>query len=96
MHQEGLISRVPRLVREVTLREFAAYNGDIQACLKGLQKQKLGGEAEAIDKTTRKRKWVESQEAELKATDASESEPLKAAKSGEHCLYTVLLWQCHV
>ena len=96
MHQEGLISRVPRLVRGITLREFAKYNGDVQACLKGLQKQRLGGEAEAIDKTTRKRKWVESQEAEAKAADASESEPLKAAKSGEciaHCALTRLLMQ---
>jgi hypothetical protein len=86
MHQEGLISRVPRLVRDITLREFAKYNGDVQACLKGLQKQRLGGEADTIDKTTRKRKWAESQETEAKGQDASENEPLKAAKSGEYCM----------
>ncbi|KIP10248.1 hypothetical protein PHLGIDRAFT_11472 [Phlebiopsis gigantea 11061_1 CR5-6] len=83
MHQEALISRVPRLVRDITLREFAKYNGDIQACLKGVQREKLGGEAEAIDKNTRKRKWVESQEVEGKAGDTSGTEPPKAAKTGE-------------
>lgn len=82
MRQEGLVSRVPRLVRDMTLREFARYNGDVQAALKALQRERLGGEAEAIDKTTRKRKWVESQEAEAKAADASEAEPSRAAKSG--------------
>ena len=83
-HQEGLISRMPRIVRNVTMRQFAKYNGDIQACLKGVQKERLGGEAEAIDKTTRKRKWVESQEAEAKTADASDAEPLKATKSSKH------------
>ncbi|EKM51891.1 uncharacterized protein PHACADRAFT_187281, partial [Phanerochaete carnosa HHB-10118-sp] len=81
MHQEGLIGRVPRLVRDITLREFAKYGGDIQSALKALQRERLGGEAEAIDKTTRKRKWVESQEAEAKVADALEAESLKAAKS---------------
>ncbi|KAH8104720.1 hypothetical protein BXZ70DRAFT_1005229 [Cristinia sonorae] len=65
IHQEGLILRVPRLVRDVTMREFAKYNGDVQECLKGIQRERLGGEAAmttTIDKSTRKRKWVESQE----------------------------------
>lgn len=79
IHQEGLVSRVPRLVRGITLRDFAKYNGDVQACLKGLQRERLGGEAEAIDKTTRKRKWVESQEAEAKV---AEVESTKGVKSG--------------
>ena len=86
IHQEALISRVPRLVRDITLREFAKYNGDIQACLKGVQREKLGGEAEAIDRNTRKRKWVESQEAEAKTADTSDAEPMKAAKTGEYLL----------
>lgn len=84
MHQEALISRVPRLVRDITLREFAKYNGDIQACLKGVQRERLGGEAEAIDKNTRKRKWVESQETEAKIADTSDAEPMKATKTGEY------------
>lgn len=75
------MSRVPRLVRGVTLRDFAKYNGDVQACLKGLQRERLGGEAEAIDKTTRKRKWVESQEAETKV---AEVESTNGVKSGTH------------
>ncbi|KAF7796267.1 hypothetical protein EIP86_007441 [Pleurotus ostreatoroseus] len=80
IHQEGLVSRVPRLVRGITLRDFAKYNGDVQACLKGLQREKLGGEAEAIDKTTRKRKWVESQETEIKATETESTKGVKSAR----------------
>ena len=52
------------------MREFGEkYNGDMQAALKGIQKERMGG-ADAvaeIDKTTRKRKWVASQEAEAAA-----------------------------
>lgn len=96
MHQEGLISRVPRLVRDITLREFAKYNGDIQACLKGVQKERLGGEAEAIDKTTRKRKWVESQEAQVKTADASDVEPLKATKSSKHAPVLTAVWRSQI
>lgn len=84
LQKEGLILRIPRLVRDVTLREFAKYNGDVQACLQGLQRERLGGDVERIDKSTRKRKWVESQETEARAEPATDvSEPLKAAKSGE-------------
>ena len=65
------------------MREFAKYNGDVQACLKGIQREKLGGDAAAattIDKSTRKRKWVESQETEKAA---EEPEGSKGAKSGK-------------
>ncbi len=67
------------------MREFAKYNGDIRACLRALNRERLGGEAEAIDKTTRKRKWVESQEAELKVgstTGDLDAESSKGVKNG--------------
>ncbi len=85
IHQGGLISRVPRLVRDVTLREFVKYGGDVQECLKGIQKERLGGAAPAIDKSTRKRKWVESQEVEGKAgtSTANQGETSKGVKSGK-------------
>jgi hypothetical protein len=63
LHQEGLISRIPKLVRGVTMAEFAdTYNGDIQACLRGL----VGGAPPdlEIDRETRKRKWEEASEGE--------------------------------
>ncbi|EIW59581.1 uncharacterized protein TRAVEDRAFT_122090 [Trametes versicolor FP-101664 SS1] len=65
-HQEGLILRIPRIVRNVTLRDFAKYNGDIQECVKGLKRDMLGAEDNTIDAGTRKRKWIESQETEDK------------------------------
>ena len=87
LHQEGLISRIPKLVRSVKMGEFAdKYNGDIQACLRGLQKERMGEvEAIEIDRETRKRKWA----AALEETEASGSgpathdgEPSRALKSG--------------
>lgn len=84
IRQEGKILHIPRLVRDVTLRDFAKYRGDIQECLKGLQRERLGGEVGAIDRTTRKRKWIESQETEVvKETDVSTSEGSKGMKSGK-------------
>lgn len=56
------------------MREFGEkYDGDMQAALKGMQRERMGG-ADAvteIDKTTRKRKWVASQEAEAAAAAAT-------------------------
>lgn len=77
-HHEGLILRVPRLVRSVTMAEFGdKYHGDIAACLRGLQSQRHGGEPIAIDPATRKRKWQESQD-----TAPGESASTRAAKNG--------------
>ncbi|KIK93092.1 hypothetical protein PAXRUDRAFT_829337 [Paxillus rubicundulus Ve08.2h10] len=77
LHQEGLISRIPKLVRGVSMGEFAdKYNGDIQACLRGLQSARMGmGGAETfeIDRDTRKRKWAAAQE----EAEASGSRPGK-------------------
>ncbi|KAL6301999.1 hypothetical protein BKA93DRAFT_737771 [Sparassis latifolia] len=61
-HQEGLISRTPRLVRDITMLEFAKYKGNVQECVKGLKREILGAEDTAIDRSTRKRKWVASQD----------------------------------
>ena len=79
-HQESLISRMPRLVRNVTMREFAKYKGDIQAAVKGLSRELLGSEDATIDLTTRKRKWVESQEADGDKLGKEESS--RGAKNG--------------
>lgn len=94
IHQEGLISRVPRLVRGITMRDFAKYNGDVQECLRGIQRERLGGDAAIIDKTTRKRKWVESQETEIKASEEAESS--KAAKAGEWIKVMFICMRAHM
>ncbi|CDO71699.1 hypothetical protein BN946_scf184915.g43 [Trametes cinnabarina] len=79
-HQEGLILRIPRIVRNVTLREFAKYNGDIQECVKGLKRELLGAEDNTIDPSTRKRKWIESQEIDNDKLGTAESS--RALKTG--------------
>ena len=88
-HQESLISRMPRIVRNVTMRDFAKYEGDIQAAVKGLSRELLGSEDATIDLGTRKRKWVESQEAEEKAAKGHETESSRGIKNGTR--YTILV-----
>ncbi|KAF8431467.1 hypothetical protein L210DRAFT_3416272 [Boletus edulis BED1] len=81
LHQEGLISRIPRLVRGVTMGEFAdKYNGDIQACLRGLQSERVGGTEFEIDRDTRKRKWAAAQE-EVEASGSQEADQARATKN---------------
>ncbi|KAF8809562.1 hypothetical protein BYT27DRAFT_7187880 [Phlegmacium glaucopus] len=78
IHQEGQVSRIPKQVRAMTMREFGKkYEGNIQSALRGYQKEKLvaaGGDATLgeIDKSMRKRKWVASQEAEAELSGSSQ------------------------
>lgn len=85
-HVEAQIARIPRDVRNLTMREFGQkYNGDMQAAIRGLHSEKIGGEATEIDKATRKRKWIASQEAESEASGSksvSEDADPRIAKSG--------------
>ena len=66
IHQEGQVSRIPKQVRGMTMREFEEkYNGDIQLALRGFQKDRLtaaGADANfgEIDKSMRKRKFLEN------------------------------------
>ncbi|KAJ6559249.1 hypothetical protein DFH09DRAFT_524198 [Mycena vulgaris] len=80
IHQEGLVSRIPKQVRAMTMRDFGAkYNGNIQAALRGVQRDKfVAAGATEIDKSTRKRKWVASQEAEHDASGDSQKAPKNA------------------
>ena len=87
LHQEGLISRIPRLVRGVTMGDFAdKYHGDVQACLRGLQSERMGGAEFEIDRDTRKRKWAAAQE-EAEASGSGqgqghEGDQTRAVKNG--------------
>ncbi|KAF6757484.1 hypothetical protein DFP72DRAFT_891248 [Ephemerocybe angulata] len=80
IHQEGQ-------VRTMTMREFGEkYNGDTQLALRGYQKDRLaaaGADANFgdIDKSMRKRKFLENHEVEKPAARESDSRPLKAAKT---------------
>jgi hypothetical protein len=89
MRQEGLISHIPKALRNMTMRDFAKYDGDIKKAVQGLQAESYG-QVEAIDRTTRKRKWIESQEqeAEQHATKAGSNEDGgRAPKNGQSSLY---------
>lgn len=68
------------------MRKFGdKYNGDVQAAVRGVQRERMGADAGAgdieIDKSTRKRKWVASMEAEQQLAEGS-----KSFKNGESYL----------
>lgn len=67
----------------MTLRDFARHNGDIQKAAQGLLADNMG-QVEGIDRTTRKRKWIESQEqeAELAGAKVAVEEGVKPFKNG--------------
>jgi hypothetical protein len=71
----------------MTMREFGEkYQGNIQAALRGYQKERLvaaGADAEfgEIDRGVRKRKWVEGVEAEMEKNGTKEGESSRAAKT---------------
>lgn len=71
------------------MRDFGAkYNGNVQAALKGIQRQRL--EAAAVEngggglsETIKKRKWAANQEAiETAASTSNQGEPSRAMKTG--------------
>lgn len=86
--QETLLSHIPKSVRTMTMRDFGRlYNGNVQAAVRGHQKAKFMSERgeqalEKIDKDTRKRKWVESQENDSEMSQSgSNSDLTRAAKN---------------
>ncbi|KAJ2935151.1 hypothetical protein H1R20_g1943, partial [Candolleomyces eurysporus] len=87
IHQEGQVSRIPKQVRGMTMREFGEkYNGDIQLALRGFQKDRLtaaGADSNfgEIDKSMRKRKFLENHDIERSVSRESDSRPLKTAKT---------------
>lgn len=91
-HHEGLVLRVPKLVRNITMAEFAdKYNGDINECLRGLQREKQGGEP-TLDPTLKKRKWKDTEEA-LESGEAESS--TRATKAGMSTLFRIVLCPSH-
>lgn len=67
----------------MTMRDFAKYDGDIKRAAQGVQAQNYG-KVEAIDRSTRKRKWIESQEQEqeLAAKAGISEDGVKPLKNG--------------
>ncbi|KAL5482783.1 hypothetical protein ACEPAI_9378 [Sanghuangporus weigelae] len=85
-HHEGQVLRVPKLVRGITMGEFAdKYNGDINACLRGLQRERQGGEP-TLDSASRKRKWKDTEDPLV----SGNSESPRAPKTGSSPLKLLL------
>src|SRR5258707_4493008 len=56
---ERHLALIPHLVRGMTMAEFGdKYDGDVQAALRGLQKERLTIDDAPLDRSAMKRKWV--------------------------------------
>ncbi|KDQ62384.1 hypothetical protein JAAARDRAFT_66123 [Jaapia argillacea MUCL 33604] len=87
IHAEGIISRIPKQVRNMTIGELAdKYNGDTQAAMMGLQRERTAAETDEIAKSARKRKWEVDSNTESK--DTMEVGPSKAAKNARFAVAT--------
>ncbi|KAF9013482.1 hypothetical protein BDQ17DRAFT_1321312 [Cyathus striatus] len=73
LHQEGQVSRIPKQVRTMTMREFGEkYQGNVQEALRGFQKERLAAAGADvnfgdIDKAMRKRKYEVNHESNAAA-----------------------------
>lgn len=49
--QEALITRIPKSIRQMTLREFDQYGGSVSACVQALTKQsRAEGQAQDLER----------------------------------------------
>ena len=78
---EGYLSRIPRIVLGVKMRDLEAkYNGDVLTCMKALQMDRLAEGAAGVERSTKKRKWLAAQDTDLERADESS----RAVKNREH------------
>ena len=73
---------MPRPMRNLTLAEFAKYNGSMREYLKATTRHH---DTEGLDRTTLKRKWAASQEetnAAAGPSGARDAESSRGLKSG--------------
>ncbi|KAF9778670.1 hypothetical protein BJ322DRAFT_482112 [Thelephora terrestris] len=69
---EGYLSRIPRIVLGVKMRDLEAkYNGDVLTCMKILQMDRLAEGAAGVERSTKKRKWLAAQDADPERSDES-------------------------
>lgn len=85
---EGYLSRIPRIVLGVKMRDLEAkYNGDVLTCMKVLQMDRLAeGGAVGVERSTKKRKWLAAQD-----TDPERSDESSRAAKNRKCKHTALL-----
>lgn len=88
MHQEGQVSRIPKLIRDVTIGEFAdRFGGDMSTALRGLQAEKLkAAAAEASERSPKKRKWM-LDEVDGGGMPAESSRAIKNRTSFPFCVF---------
>ncbi|KAI0259822.1 hypothetical protein BC834DRAFT_832825 [Gloeopeniophorella convolvens] len=76
---ERQLAYIPHLVRGMTMADFAdKYDGDIQAALRGLQKERLAVDVAPIDRNAMKRKWAPTND------EGDENRAEGSSKNGEH------------
>ena len=87
---EGYLSRIPRIVLGVKMRDLEAkYNGDVLTCMKELQMDRLAEGAAGVERSTKKRKWLAAQD-----TDPEKSDESSRAVKNRECECAALLLPC--
>lgn len=67
----------------------AKHNGDVLACMKALQMDRLAEGAAGVERSTKKRKWLAAQD-----TDPEKSDESSRAVKNRECERAALLWAC--
>ena len=76
---EFQLAKIPHVVRGMTMAEFGdKYDGDVQAALRGLRKERLAVDVAPIDRNAMKRKWAPPPE------ENSETRPAGSGRDPEN------------
>ena len=85
---ERQLTYIPHLVRGMTMAEFGdKYDGDVQAALRGIQKERLTAEVAPLDRNEMKRKWApvpEEEEHETRLADSGKNANSGHARAAKH------------
>ena len=93
---ERQLTYIPHLVRGMTMAEFGdKYDGDVQAALRGIQKERLTAEVAPLDRNEMKRKWApvpEEEEHETRLADSGKNANSGHARAAKHREWTYILF----
>src|SRR6266852_4451850 len=85
---ERQLTYIPHLVRGMTMAEFGdKYDGDVQAALRGLQKERLTVDVAPLDRNEMKRKWApvpEEEEHETRLGDPGKNTNSGHGRAAKH------------
>lgn len=95
LYGENQVAVIPHAIRNITLAEFAKYNGSVQEYIKATTRHH-GAEHNGLDRTTLKRKWAASQEEANAAAGPSGSRDMESSRGLKSGAWHVSFSSCSV